>query len=199
MDSPDDETDELRYTCTVVDPSASREDLERSHGLFGRMASQPCILDCVPRHATMDDMLDVIRNQLLIHRQERQRVGRPVPVRMLWVMSTDMPVDLDTLGFVPAKGWPPGIYFNQLPGLPISVVVLSEVPREPSTLVLRVQGRGPGFFEAVEEVLALPVESRFRGVVLAVLGPLVEGFIAEEQLTRDQLALLVRVRALAGR
>jgi hypothetical protein len=197
MSSNDNEA-ERRYTSTTFDPAANREEMERTLGLYGRMVSQPCILDCVPRHATMDDMLDVIRNQLLIHRQERQQAGRPVPVRMLWVMSTDLPADLDTLGFAPAKDWPPGIYLNQLPGLPIGVAVLSEVPREPSTLVLRFQGRGPGFFEAVEEVLALPVETRFRGIVLAVLGPLVEGFIAEEQLTRDQLALLLRVRALAG-
>jgi hypothetical protein len=124
--------------------------------------------------------------KLIAFRQERRRGGdktahpadeakpaAPLAKPFLWILTAGHPSSvLSLLGAVPAEGWPPGVYVS--PGKPIGagdrragrrelggmlrvgLVVASELPRDRSTILVRIMAGGAALPAALADLAALP-------------------------------------------
>ena len=105
-------------------------------------------------------------------RSEKQARVKEAP--LFWGLSTGAPREaLAYFRMTPmdAAVWPRGCYEGS-PGGQLRVVVISELPREPETLVVRTMGAGVTFREALEDLAALPDDAPERALVLPHLARL---------------------------
>jgi hypothetical protein len=75
---------------------------------------------------------------------------------------------LEGFGIEPSSRQIPGIY-EYPPAFHTTVVVTSELPRDQSTIWLRLLGRGPTQRDAIDDLIALPASHPQRGVILKQL------------------------------
>jgi hypothetical protein len=101
------------------------------------------------------------------HFLSRRKTLPPLPIQ--WVISSGRPdAGIKGLGFRPTAGGPPGIY--ESPPLHYTrLVVVSELPVERDTLLVRVLGAGSVQKQAIAELQALPAEAPERRLALPVL------------------------------
>ena len=87
----------------------------------------------------------------------------------LWIIAAGRPASvLAELGACSVEGWPRGVYFS--PGLfRVGIVVASELPRERSTLLLRLMAAGPLLPQAIKELSLLPADAYERAVAEQIL------------------------------
>lgn len=91
----------------------------------------------------------------------------------LWVLSAGKPKNLLTLGnFEQMEGWPKGFY-QSVPLLHGFLVVISELPRNRSTLLLRLLGAGKTLALAQADLQALPASSMEWDIVMRALKSLI--------------------------
>lgn len=147
-------------------------------GLLGRMTESACLLEPYHEPPDDDDLRDCIRKQLSFHHARVLKAraadgGKAVvPLATCWIVSSGRPRStLPAFGFVPAEGWPSGIY-DTLPGLRLKLVVLTELPRSRETLLVRLMGRGAVLKHALSDLLALARDSWERAAVLPVFARL---------------------------
>ena len=89
---------------------------------------------------------------------------------MLWIISAGAPTTVLTeLRPARAPGWPAGVYFLGASILRVGIVVASELPRDRTTLLVRLMAAGPLLAPAVNEVKALPPDAPERIVAEPVL------------------------------
>jgi hypothetical protein len=83
---------------------------------------------------------------------------------ILWIIAAGRPTSvLADIGATPARGWPEGVYFSPAL-LRLGIVVASELPRQRSTLLVRLMAAGPGLPRAIEELAELPADAPERAV-----------------------------------
>ena len=88
----------------------------------------------------------------------------------LWIIAAGAPTTLlSRLGLEPAPGWPAGIYLFGAEVLRVGLVVASELPRDATTLLVRLMAAGPLLAQAVNELAALPRDAHERAVAEPVL------------------------------
>jgi hypothetical protein len=68
-----------------------------------------------------------------------------------------------------APDWPVGVYLFGGDVLRVGLVVASELPREATTLLVRLMAAGPLLAQAVEDVAALPLNAHERAVAEPIL------------------------------
>jgi len=76
---------------------------------------------------------------------------------------------LRTLKLEPASGWPQGVYLFGEDLLRVGLVVASELPRDRSTLLVRIMAGGPVLPRAIADLVALPEDAYERAVAEGVL------------------------------
>jgi hypothetical protein len=106
--------------------------------------------------------------------EDREGQAKPAPrfvKPFLWIISAGRPSSvLSLLGAVRAKGWPQSVYLS--PGKPldagatgppelggmlrVGIVVASELPRERSTILVRIMAGGTALPAALADLAALP-------------------------------------------
>lgn len=75
----------------------------------------------------------------------------------MWLVVTNRPkAVLKELLAEPLEGWPNGFYRTKVPALPLHIVTVRELPRERSTLVLRLMGAKKVLRDALEDLGTLP-------------------------------------------
>ena len=88
----------------------------------------------------------------------------------LWIIAAGAPTTLLTkLKLAPARGWPAGVYFFGDDVLRVGIVVASRLPRDRSTLLVRLMAAGPLLAPAIEELRALPPGAHERSVAEQIL------------------------------
>jgi hypothetical protein len=88
----------------------------------------------------------------------------------LWIIAAGAPKTLLTeLKLEPAPDWPAGVYFFGANVLRVGIVVASELPRDSTTLLVRLMAGGPLLAQAIKEVAALPPDAYERVVAEPVL------------------------------
>jgi hypothetical protein len=155
----------------VPDPGkeAQRADL----GWLDRMTREPCLLEMLQRSPGPADTRDNLRKQLTLDHAvaleaARKELPRP-PFLRLWQITTGRPHEvLEGYGMIQEDAWPSGFWFGPRL-LAMSVVVLSEVPRQRDTLLLRLLGRGRVLQDAIADLEALPPDAVEREVAMAPL------------------------------
>ena len=155
----------------LPDPACNAE--RERIGLLGRMAEGPTILE--PFHNTpgIDEIRECLHKQLTMDRSRvaearRERHPRP-PFPRLWVISTGRPESvIKGYGFKAMPGWPDGFLEKQEAEV-VGLVVLRELPRERSTLLLRLMGADTVLTKAIADLAALPEDAWERTVAMPVL------------------------------
>jgi hypothetical protein len=166
------------------DPDPTRV-AERSRlGLLGRMAEVLCLIE-VYGHAPGGAEIRACLSKHFAHWEQWERKRRkakrgsldPVAPPFLWILAATVSVPvLQKLGARPAPSFPPGVYLVGEDLLRVGVVVASELPRDRSTLLVRIMAAGPGLAAAIVELGALPEDAPERsaaeGIVVELQGVL---------------------------
>jgi hypothetical protein len=172
-------------------------------GWLGRIALEgPGVLECFSRTVRADEVEACIykRDGLYQTRAQRARqAGQPRPARPhLWIMSPGRPRAVMRRYAAEAMvGWPPGFWSLQR-GLGLSVVVLSELPEEPDTLVLRLLGRGATLRQAVLECAKLARGSAMQRCIKPLLVAF-ESHILQDLKRVADMNVLEEVQAMYSR
>jgi hypothetical protein len=145
-------------------------------GWLGRIAAAGAgVLECFSHTVRAEEVASCIykRDGLYLMRVQHARAdGRPRPeLPHLWITTAGRPRDvMRAYEAEPLAGWPAGM-FTLRRGHGLHVVVLSELPREPDTLVLRLLGRGATLREALLECAGLaqgsPLQRRLEPLLVA--------------------------------
>jgi len=156
------------------EPDPARAAERARLGLLGRIASVLCLIE-IYGHAPDEDEVLACVGKLIAFRQKRARAARSQPRTetfvkpSLWIVAAGRPAAvLAESAAAPAPGWPPGVYFCA--GLfRTGIVVASELPRERSTLLVRLMAAGPLLPQAIAELGELPEDAHERVVAEQIL------------------------------
>jgi hypothetical protein len=175
--SPDAHHADLRH-----EPDPARG-AERAHlGLLGRLAAILCLLELFSYAPDEDEVLACV-GKLIAFRQKRARAFRQRRARnarsqertetfvkpFVWIITAGRPTAVLTeLGWSPTDGWPSGVYFSAAL-FRVGIVVASELPRDRSTLLVRLMAAGPLLPQAIKDLGALPADAPERAVAEQIL------------------------------
>jgi hypothetical protein len=164
------------------EPDPARDDERARLGLLGRMASVLCLIELFSSAPDEDAVLGCV-GKLIAFRQKRLRAlrrKRALPTRgtasdgafakpFLWIVTAGRPTAvLAEFGARSVEGWPPAVYFS--PGLfRVGLIVASELPRDRSTLLVRLMAAGPLLPHAIEDLSALPKGAPERAAAEQIL------------------------------
>jgi hypothetical protein len=93
-----------------------------------------------------------------------------------------------------APGWPVGVYFLGGDLFRAGIVVASELPRERSTLLVRLMTAGPGLAQAIADLAALPLDAHERTVAEQILIHLQHALGKKPSPTPEEEELIVRIK-----
>jgi len=137
-------------------------------GLFGRITAGPSTLEffhCTPSPEELDACM--IKHGQFRHLLSLRKPPPPTP--MQWVISSGRPdCAIDGFWFRPMPEWPPGVYEGP-PMWWTRLVVVSELPIQRDTLLLRLLGAGRVLRQAIAELKALRAEAPERALALPIL------------------------------
>ena len=91
----------------------------------------------------------------------------------------------------PATGWPAGVYFFGDDVLRVGLVVASELPRERSTLLVRLMAAGPLLAQAIEDLGTLRPSAPERAVAERILVRLQHTLGKKPTRTREEQEFIV--------
>lgn len=165
------------------DPDCTR-DAERARlGLLGRVAAVLCLIEifghapdgaelraCLSKHfAHWEECARKARS----HNMKRKQKGLPLEPFVeprLWILAAALSAPMVfKLEAKAALGWPAGVYFVGDDLFRVGIVVATELPRERSTLLVRIMTAGPALPEAIAELAALPADAHERMVAQQIL------------------------------
>lgn len=174
---------DAQYADLRHEPDPARDAERRQLGLLGRVAEHLCLIN-VYAHAPTPEELRISLGLHFSHWQEIVAKGRtrnkrrkerglapePVAEPFLWVLAADF--SAPTLRKIDAKaaaGWPTGIYTVGDDVFRLGIVVADELPRNRSTLLVRIMAAGRGLADALADLAALPADAHERTVAEHIL------------------------------
>jgi hypothetical protein len=167
------------------DPNPGPEaDLARAkNGLLGRIAAVLCLIEvyahtiegaelraCVGKHfAHWDECVRRTRARNK-RRKEKGLPPEPVVAPALWIIAATVsaPMLRDLKADHP-PGWPPGVHFHCDDLYRVRIVAAAELPRDRSTLLVRLMAAGPVLADAIADLAALPADAHERAVAEDIL------------------------------
>ena len=190
------------------DPDPAR-DAERARlGLLGRIAAVLCLLE-IFGHAPDGAEVRACLSKHFAHWEECARKARahnkgrkqkdlssePFVEPLLWILApTVWAPMLLKLKADAAAGWPAGVYFVGDDLFRARIVVASELPRDRSTLLVRIMAAGPMLPEAVADLAALPTDAHERAVAEQILVHLQHVLGKKPSRTPEEEELIVRIK-----
>jgi hypothetical protein len=137
-------------------------------GLLGRITAGPSTLEFFHNTPSGDELADcLIKHGQFRHYLSLRKPPPPNPTQ--WVISSGRPKGgIEGLWLRRLEGGPPGIYEGP-PLLWTRLVVVSELPVTPDTLLLRLLGAGQVLKQAIAELKALRTEDPARSLALPLL------------------------------
>jgi hypothetical protein len=168
---------DAQHADLLHEPDPAR-DAERARlGLLGRIAAVVCLIE-IYGHAPDGAEFRACLSKHLAFWEERERRKRArrteacvaAAAPFLWILAAGRPeAVLAALEVTRRRGWPKGVYFCGNDIFRIGIVVASELPRERSTLLVRLMTAGPRLPEAVEDLAGLPGDAYERAVAEQIL------------------------------
>jgi hypothetical protein len=151
-----------------VTPREAGMSLPDHLGLLGHIISGCVTLEFFHNTPSGDDLhVCLLKHGEFRHFLSRRKTLPPLPIQ--WVISSGRPeAGIDSLGFRPITGEPPGIYESP-PRHCTRLVVVNELPVTRDTLLLRLLGAGSVLKHAIAELQALPVDAPERRLALPIL------------------------------
>lgn len=119
----------------------------------------------------------------------------PVVDPFLWVIAAGTPTTLLTkVRMVPAAEWPTGVYWFGEDMLRVGLVAARELPRDRTTLLVRLMAAGPLLASAVPEVARLALDAPERAVAEPVLLDFQRMLGQHESRTSDEQEFLMAMQ-----
>jgi hypothetical protein len=160
---------ETQYADLRYEPDPARQEERDRLGLLGRLAAVPCLIEvyshafnaeefraCLAKHLT--SWQGRTRKARGARRSESEAEDSGDP--FLWIITAGAPrTVLTQLELRPAVDWPTGVYLFGADVLRVGIVVASELPRDRTTLLVRIMAGGPLLAPAVHELVALPADA----------------------------------------
>ena len=114
----------------------------------------------------------------------------------LWILAAGRPeAVLAALKKARRRGWPKGVYFCGNEVLRIGIVVASDLPRERSTLLVRLMAAGPLLPAALEDLAVLPKDSHERAVAEQILLQLQHALAKNQNRTPEEEEFIVTMQS----
>nr|MBK7066581.1 hypothetical protein [Deltaproteobacteria bacterium] len=138
----------------MFDPDPSHDEARRALGLLGVMTDRCCFFD--PFHEAPDvaEVRSCLRK--ILNHQHARALGHRPAAEVSWLLCGGRPdTALGSLPFAPSTGWPQGFY-DLGAALPLSIVVLAELPETADTLALRLMGAGLTLRRAISDLQQTP-------------------------------------------
>ncbi len=183
-----------RHADLRHEPDPARGAERARLGLLGRIVSVLCLIEIFSGAPDEEESLASLgkliafRQQRLREAGQKQRAQRslrkaepapPFVKPFLWIIAAGRPSSvLSLLAAVPAVGWPSGVYMS--PGKPndvagagqvesggllrVGIVVASELPRDSSTILVRLMAGGAALPAALADLAVLPADAYEREV-----------------------------------
>jgi hypothetical protein len=168
-------TSEVREIDLLFVPLSDKAAERAKLGLLGRIATTACLIEPYRNPPGDEDVLNCIMH-LVIQRGERQRKANREKqtlsaddYEMLWVVGpTISKAVLAAFGAQSPEGWGAGVYFA-VSGLRTFLIAAHQLAPTKDTLWLRILGRGKIQTQAIDEVLALPIDDPMRNLALKLI------------------------------
>ena len=169
---------ETQYADLRHEPDPARSAELANLGLLGRFAAQACLIEVYSGAPSSSELRACLAKHLAFWQQRVRDARRGKPPQppedavapFLWIIAAGAPTTLlTTLKPEAAPDWPPGVWFFGADVLRVGIVVASELPRDPTTLLVRLMAAGPLLAPALKEVAALPPTAPARVIAEPVL------------------------------
>jgi hypothetical protein len=169
---------ETQYADLQHDPDPARAVERERLGLLGQIASRLCLIEVYSDAPAGEEFRACLSKHIAFSRQRtrkaradnkaQEREGQPPEVIVapfLWVITAGVPTTLlIELELEAASGWPSGVYLFGGNVLRVGIVMASKLPRERSTLLVRLMAAGPLLVPATSELFKLPRDAHERAV-----------------------------------
>jgi hypothetical protein len=161
------------------EPDPARKAERERLGLLGRLATFVCLIEiyghapnaaefraCLAKHIAS------WQRRMRNDKKDKSNRRRPSAVvkPFLWIIAAGAPTAILTkLRLEAAPGWPAGVYLFGDDVLRVGIVVASELPRDRTTLLVRLMAAGPLLAQAIKDLSELPPNAHERVVAEQIL------------------------------
>ncbi|GAB1539417.1 hypothetical protein NUACC21_20830 [Scytonema sp. NUACC21] len=166
---------ESRFVDIWFAPSQQPTLNPQTLGLLGRIATTPCLLEPFRNQPSFTQVRNCLLKLFLVQadfQRQAKRGGsliRETELPHLWILAPSASDNLlSAFGACLDETWLEGVYL-MVTALRAAIIAINELPRTPETLWLRILGRDATQQQAIEEVIALPVEDPRRSATLKLL------------------------------
>jgi hypothetical protein len=174
---------ETQYADLRHEPDPARKAERERLGLLGRIAAVLCLIEVYGHAPNAEEFRACLAKHIAFWQQRTRKARADNKKRreqdqspeasgdpFLWIIAAGAPATLLTkLKLEPAPDWPAGVYMFGDDVLRVGIIVASELPRDATTLLVRLMAAGPLLAQAVKEVAALPPDAHVRAVAEPVL------------------------------
>lgn len=172
---------ETQYADLRFEPDPARQTERERLGLLGRLAASACIIEAYSDAPNAEEFRACLTKHLTVWQQrardarsESKKRSEPQPqesmASFLWIIAASAPTTLlAKLRLERSADWPAGIYLFGDDVLRVGIVVASQLPRDRTTLLVRLMAAGPLLAPAVKEVAALPPDAYERAIAEPIL------------------------------
>ena len=174
---------EIQYADLRHEPDPARAAERLQLGLLGQIASILCLIEVYSDTPDGDEFRACLAKHIAFWRQRtRKPRGEPrgqgpdprLPAEpvdpFLWVITAGVPMMLlSELKLEAASGWPMGVYLFGGNVLRVGLIVASKLPRDRSTLLVRLMAAGRLLDPVIGELRALPPDARERDLAEPIL------------------------------
>ena len=165
------------------DPDPARNAERARLGLLGRIAAALCLIEiyghapsgveiraCLGKHVAHWDECERKARAQNKRRKEKNLPPEPFVEPRLWIIAAAISVPLlRKLEVTTAPGWPAGVHFHGGNLYRVGIIVAEQLPRDRSTLLVRLMAAGPALPGAIEDLAALPEDAYERTVAEQIL------------------------------
>jgi hypothetical protein len=174
---------DAQYADLRHDPDPGRNAERARLGLLGRIAAGLCLIEiyghvpsgaeiraCVGKHFAHWDECERKARAQNKRRKEKNLPAEPFVEPRLWIIAAAISVSiLRKLAVETTPGWPTGVHFHGDDLYRVGIIVADQLPRDRSTLLVRLMAAGPALPSAVADLAALPEDAYERAVAEQIL------------------------------
>jgi hypothetical protein len=169
---------EVQYADLQHEPDPARSAGREQLGLLGQITSRLCLIEVYSDAPAGEEFRACLSKHIAFSRQRTRKARADnkaqeredqlpavVVAPFLWVITAGVPTTLlAELELEAASDWPPGVYLFGGNVLRVGIVMASKLPRERSTLLVRLMAAGPLLPVASTELFNLPPDAPERAV-----------------------------------
>jgi hypothetical protein len=189
------------------DPDPARTAERARLGLLGRIAEVLCLIEiyshapdgaevraCISKHFAHWEECVVKARARNRRRKQKDLPPEPIVAPFLWILvaSISAPM-LSELAAIARRGWPVGVYSHGGALYRVGIVVASELPRDRSTLLVRLMAAGPSkaLADTLADLAALPEDAHERTVAEGIVVHLQGRLASKSGRTPEEEELIV--------